>query len=236
MTHDLILEGSDTVEVLIFDWDGTISESSAGITRCVQYALHTVGIEEPDLRKLTHFIGPPLNVEFKRTYSLTDSQVQDAVRAFRLRYDTKGMYECHLYPGMKQFLRDARLHGKMLAIASSKPEPTLKKLIPYLGLDDYFVVACGSDPRDELENKSGIDAKAHVIHRTAHQIIDIYPSLNTDQMAMIGDTAYDMLGAPANHLQHVAVSYGFGSLESLRSTGVSHIASTVDDLRKFLLT
>ena len=81
---------------VIFDWDGTIAESASGITRSVQYALSTVGIEESDVNELTHFIGPPLSVEFKKTYDMSDDDIRKAILAFRTRYETEGLLECNL--------------------------------------------------------------------------------------------------------------------------------------------
>ena len=77
---------------VIFDWDGTIAESGEGITRSVQYALDTVGIKVPDLSDLTHFIGPPLRVEFKKTYGMSDEDIEKAITAFRARYESCLLY------------------------------------------------------------------------------------------------------------------------------------------------
>lgn len=224
------------IETIILDWDGTISESSPGITRSVQYALHTMGIEEPDLSKLNHFIGPPLNVEFRKTYNFNDAEIRQAVTAFRERYNSIGKFECQLYPGMKMFLTEARLAGKLLVVASSKPDDVLHELIPHLGLDGYFVVSCGSDPSFEMDNKVGTNSKEIVLRQAIDKLVSIYPSLKKEDMVMVGDTPYDIMGARANNIDSLAVTYGYGERDALQNAGAGQIAENIDDLRKYLLS
>lgn len=92
-------------ERLLFDLDGTITDPKEGITRCVQYALKAFEIEEPDLDRLTPFIGPPLQQSFQEFYGMDAPQAKQAVEEYRKRFSTVGLYENVIYPGMAQMLR-----------------------------------------------------------------------------------------------------------------------------------
>ena len=156
---------------VIFDWDGTIAESASGITRSVQYALSTVGIEESDVNELTHFIGPPLSVEFKKTYDMSDDDIRKAILAFRTRYETEGILECNLYEGIEDLLQDAvERFGMSLAVASSKTESQLHRLVKHFNLESYFDVICGSAPEAEEPEriKTGKSNKAQVIDNASY--------------------------------------------------------------------
>ena len=106
---------------ILFDLDGTISDPKQGICGCVQYALRSFGIEEPELDRLEPFIGPPLAESFMKYYNFTAEQAQEAVEKYRERFSVTGKYENVLYPGMGALLHDLKASGATLAIASSKP-------------------------------------------------------------------------------------------------------------------
>ncbi len=104
---------------LLFDLDGTLTDPKEGICTCVQYALHSFGIEEPDLDKLEPFIGPPLRDSFMEFYGFSPQQAEEAVVKYRERFARTGLYENELYPGMHQMLRSLRDAGFHMAVASS---------------------------------------------------------------------------------------------------------------------
>ena len=120
----------DSYNYYFFDLDGTISESAPGIVKAVKYGLDQAGIHEEDAEKLHSFIGPPLNVQMKKLYGMTDEQIVTAVTAFRKLYeDEGGLYDCEAYDGIGDLLYDLKKEGKVLAVASSKPEPFVRKII-----------------------------------------------------------------------------------------------------------
>ncbi len=148
---------------VLYDLDGTLWESGPGITKAVQTALRACGIDEPDPDNLTSFIGPPLNVEFKRRYHFDDEETAKAIAVFRSYYDEKGIYENRLYPGVKKMLKDLKEAGICIGAASSKPQPLVDRLMDYFEIRQYFDVLVGSDPQDELKNRSGSDSKSAIV-------------------------------------------------------------------------
>lgn len=224
--------------VFLFDLDGTISESAPGIVKAVQYGLSFVGIHERDPRKLESFIGPPLNVQMKKLYHMSDEDIVTAVNRFREVYETKGILDCRPYPGLDTLLEKAVSQGHTLAVASSKPEPFVKEIISHFGFASYFSVICGSDIGDELKKRATRDQKARII-RKALALLEkkgFSPSFLAGNTVMIGDTFYDIEGAKENHLPSVGVTYGYGSREELEEAGADAIASSTEELSSILLS
>lgn len=214
---------------VLFDLDGTLSQSAPGITRSLQAALPAAGIHEPDASKLTRFIGPPLNVELRAAYGLSSEAIEAVIARFRTYYETKGIFECALYPGAAALVRRCAAAGLALAVASSKPEPHVQTLMRHFGIADCFRVICGSRIEDELENKTGADNKARVVAKTLARLGDVRPAV------MVGDTKYDILGAQANGLDAVAVTYGYGTAEELAAARPTYIAANTEELARILL-
>ena len=161
----------DSYNYYFFDLDGTISESAPGILKAVKYGLDQAGIHEEDAEKLHSFIGPPLNVQMKKLYGMTDEQIVTAVTAFRKLYeDEGGLYDCEAYDGIGDLLYDLKKEGKVLAVASSKPEPFVRKIIDRFGFTDAFDVICGSGIGDELTKKASRGQKAEIIHKAMGQL------------------------------------------------------------------
>ena len=223
---------------VIFDWDGTIAESGEGITRSVQYALDTVGIKVPDLSDLTHFIGPPLRVEFKKTYGMSDADIEKAITAFRARYESEGIFECRLYPGIEDVLRDCvDRFGMSIAVASSKTDYQLHRLVKHFELDSLFDVVRGATPDAERPGHGvpGKSNKAVVIEETLSHLEMKYGELiRIEDTYMIGDTAYDMEGAEMQGIHGVGVTYGYGSRSALEEYGAETIVNSVDELYSYL--
>lgn len=157
-------------QYILFDLDGTIWESGPGITKAVQHALHCLGIEE-EASNLTSFIGPPLNTEFERRFGFTGEKNQEAIRFFHEYYNEKGVYENRLYPGVRDMLRKLYDAGIWVAAASSKPQPLVDKLMDHFDIRSYFSVINGSNPEDELKNRSGEDAKSIVVQKTLDELV-----------------------------------------------------------------
>lgn len=217
---------------ILFDLDGTLSRSAPGITRSLQYGLRRIGIDEPDLSRLTRFIGPPLNVELRAAYGLSAADIERVISGFRERYEAKGLYECELYPGVGDLVRDCAAAGLDLAVASSKPEPHVKTLMAHFDLTGCFRVIKGSRIEDELDNKTGADNKEKIVAGT----LALLRQSGADGPAvMIGDTRYDITGAQRNGIDSVAVTYGYGTAEELAAAEPTYTAADAAALRRILL-
>ena len=132
-------------EIILFDLDGTLTDSAPGITRCVQYALRHFGIDEPDLKKLECFVGPPLKEMFMEYAGFSESQAEEAVAKYRERYTEKGIFENAVYEGIPELLQLCRDRGRVLGVASSKPQVFVEQILEHFDLRQYFEVVVGAE-------------------------------------------------------------------------------------------
>ncbi len=212
------------LDTIIFDLDGTLSESAEGITKSVQYMLEKFGIIEPDLKKLECFIGPPINVSLKNLYGFDDDKAWRGVAYYRERFLEKGIYENHPYDGIEDMLKELKSAGKTLAIATAKPQPQTDDIIKRYGYNKYFDVVKGPDASSKSHTKADI----------VREVIEI---LNCDKSRtiMVGDKSHDIEGAKANEIKSLGVLYGYGSRQELEQSGADFIVETVKELKEFLL-
>ncbi|WP_449455568.1 HAD family hydrolase [Streptococcus suis] len=212
-------------QTILFDLDGTLTDSGQGILNSVAYALEKMGIEEPDTANLNRFIGPPLYESFSRFYQLNPEDTQSAVDAFRVYFKEKGMFENQLYPGIIPLLEELRTAGKPLVIATSKPEIFAKQILEHFGIAHYFDVIAGAS----LD--SSRISKADVIGYAINQL-EAFPK----HAVMIGDREHDIEGARMHQLPAIGVLYGYGSKQEFEKAGATMIVETVQDLKRVLLT
>lgn len=212
----------------LFDLDGTLTDPKEGITTCVQYALHSLGIEEPDLDRLESFIGPPLKDSFMEFYGMDEEQAQAAVKKYRERFNDKGLYENEIYPGIAPMLQMLSEKGFRLAVASSKPTVFVEKILEHFGIRQYFKVVVGS----ELDGSR--TSKDQVVMEALRQLFGAKPILY-HEVYMIGDRRFDVEGARAMKVESVGVTYGYGDMEELREAHADYIVESVEELREFLL-
>ncbi|AGZ23615.1 TPA: HAD family hydrolase [Streptococcus suis] len=212
-------------QTILFDLDGTLTDSGQGILNSVAYALEKMGIEEPDTANLNRFIGPPLYESFSRFYQLSPEDTQSAVDAFRVYFKEKGMFENQLYPGIIPLLEELRTAGKTLVIATSKPEIFAKQILEHFGIAHYFDVIAGAS----LD--SSRISKADVIGYAINQL-EAFPK----HAVMIGDREHDIEGARMHQLPAIGVLYGYGNKQEFEKAGATMIVETVQDLKRVLLT
>lgn len=215
-------------EYLLFDLDGTLTDPKEGITTCVQYALKSFGIDEPDLDKLEPFIGPPLKESFMEYYHFTQEQALEAVDKYRERFQDTGIFENELYGGIHDLLRSLKAKGMHLAVASSKPTVFVERILKHFKIDKYFEVVVGSELDGTRVNK------AEVMLEALHRFFGDKP-VQFDKVYMIGDRKFDMEGARSLRIESVGVAYGYGSIEELKEAKADYIVKSVTELKKFLL-
>ena len=214
------------IKAVLFDLDGTISNSKEGITKSVQYALKSFGIEEPDLEKLTAFIGPPLVDSFQRYYNFTEEQAKEGATKFRERYAPIGVYECELFDGTKECLQTLKEQGYRIGIASSKVEKFCYVVLDTLGVSEYFDDVVGAT----LDGT--ISTKEEVLEEVFRRWADI--NIGKDEACLVGDTIFDINGAKEHDIPCVAVTFGFGDAKELQEAGAVALCDHFSQLPEIL--
>lgn len=213
---------------LLFDLDGTLTDPKVGICTCVQYALASFGIEEPDIDRLTPFIGPPLKDSFMEFYSMDEGQAESAVAKYRERFQDTGLFENELYDGIPKMLEALNSKGMYLAVASSKPTVFVERILEHFQIKKYFKVIVGSELDGTRVNKDEVVAEA------LRQLFGDNP-VEKEKVYMIGDRRFDVEGARAAGVESVGVAYGYGDMEELREAKADYIVRSVEELQDFLL-
>ena len=220
---------------ILLDLDGTLTDSSEGITKSVQYALEKMGITENDMAVLKRYIGPPLNESFTRFHGLSDEDSLKAVAYYRERYADTGLYENKLFDGIKEFLAGLKKEGYIVALATCKPEIYVPTRLKHFDIEQYFDVAVGS----ELEGGKRRH-KDDVIEEVISQIIKLKDIPATDiydvkaDAIMIGDRKDDVLGAKDAGIESIGLRYGFAEADELENAGADYILENVEDILPFL--
>ena len=209
---------------ILFDLDGTLTDSGPGIMKSVCYALDALGIEEDSAERLRSFIGPPLYASFMKHYGFDKDRANLAVEKYREYFAVSGMFENSLYDGIPELLAELREAGLTLAIATSKPTVFAAQIARHFGIDGYFEVIVGS----ELDG-SRIE-KSEVVAHTLQALGVTDPSA----AVMVGDREHDIIGARANGIKAIGVLYGYGSREELADARAWAISATVEELRTLL--
>lgn len=204
---------------IIFDFDGTLCDSSEGIIESVEYALGKLGVPLPPRKKLEGFIGPATYVSFQDITGLSPETAEKAVAYFREIYVPQNIYHCKLYGGMKELLSELKAAGAILAVASSKPQMPLDIVTEHLGIRGYFDKVIGADPLVKNSDKEALVCRA---------VVGKNP-------VMVGDAVFDVRAAKAAGIASVAAAYGFTDRETLSKENPDFIAESVTDLRKILL-
>lgn len=209
---------------ILFDLDGTLTASAEGITKSVQYALQKLGIEEPDLRKLESFVGPPLLDQFMEAYGMDLETARQAVVYYRERYSAQGMYENQLYGGIRELLQDLSSRGYILGVASSKGLMYVEQILDYFQISSFFTVIEGSRMDGSRLSKGDVIQEA---------LRKLKMENHRSQVVMVGDRKYDILGAREAGIDCIAVSYGYGSVQELEQAGPVMIVPEVEGLQRF---
>ncbi|MGI5988811.1 MAG: HAD hydrolase-like protein [Lachnospiraceae bacterium] len=215
---------------LLFDLDGTITDSGPGIRNCAKYALESFGIHETDEAKLNRFVGPPLTDSFRDFYGLDDEQCVLAVKKYRERYQNTGIYENSVIPGIPQLLEKTTADGYINVLATSKPEVFAVRILKYFGLSNAFQIISGAD----LAGKHVV--KCDIIRTAFERIRGQYPELCPDeqsareQCVMIGDRKEDVIGAHQAGIPAIGVRFGFAEPGELEKAGADAIADTPGDV------
>ncbi len=206
---------------ILFDLDGTLTDPREGITRSVQHALAKLGIDEPDLQALEHFIGPPLLQCFMQTYQFDEATAWQAVNHYRERFREVGLYENQLFDGVGELLQLLQNQQRALYIATSKPTVFAEQIAKHFGFAKHFKVIYGSELDGTRTDK--VELIAHLLEKE---------QLPVQSTLMIGDRKHDLIGARRNGLHAAAVGYGFGSLAELQAEAPTYHFHSLAELHQ----
>jgi len=222
-------------QFILFDLDGTVSDSKTGILKSMQYACRHFGIDIKDeqLNSYSFFLGPPLKEGFKKIKDFayfTEEELETAVIKYREYYIPTGMFENELYPGVKELLGKLKNSGKTVVLATSKAEKLAKEILEYFDIAKYFDFAAGAELDGRRSKKSEVILYA----------LDKCGVKSAEEKAraiMIGDRNLDINGAAQAGIESVGVLYGYGSEEELTSGEfkADYLVKDTDELEKLLI-
>ena len=208
-------------KTILFDLDGTLTDSGEGIINCAILALEHFGLPIPDRQTLRVFVGPPLHETFIR-FGVPADKADEAVAVYRSRYVPVGMFENAPYEGIRELLATLKEQGHTLYVATSKPEWMAEEILKKFELDGYFDRICGATMDTSRSEKSQVIAYLLGLTGSAENAI------------MVGDTKFDVLGAAAHNIPTVGVSWGYGTVEDMQKAGAVAIANTMQELLEYL--
>jgi phosphoglycolate phosphatase len=194
---------------LLFDLDGTLTDSRPGIIASIQHALAESGLTVPSAEELTWCIGPPILESFKKLVGPDfPDRFEPAVISYRQRYGDVGMFENSVYPDIEGALIQLRELGHTLHVATSKATFYAEPIVEHFGLDRYFASINGSELDGTLANKA--ELIAHILKKE---------DIASGDVAMIGDREHDMIGAAKNGIPAIGVLWGYGTGKELMASG-----------------
>lgn len=213
-------------DYVLIDLDGTITDSSPGITTCIKYALSAANLPLPDEKVLLKFIGPPLIDGFQENVGVTEEEAVWLTEKYRERYNVSGLFEASLYPGIDEVLALLCEQGVKVSLATSKPEKIAIRIIEHFGLRPYFDKMVGADPEASRYSKQDVIIEA--LHRLGIE------EKEKERVLMIGDRKHDVEAAKACGISSLGVYYGFAEAGELEAAGADFVVSDTDALKTFL--
>ncbi len=208
-------------KAILFDLDGTLTDSGEGIINCAILALEHFGLPIPSREEMRVFVGPPLHESFIK-HGVPADKAEEAIRVYRSRYIPIGAYENTPYPGIRELLEALKAEGHKLYVATSKPEEMSIKILEHFDLAKYFNMICGATMDTSRSSKDAVIA--YLLEQNGR----------TDNMIMVGDTKFDILGAKAHGIPAIGVSWGYGKVEEMAAAGAAGIANSMEELLALL--
>lgn len=207
---------------ILFDLDGTLTDSAEGIINCAQLALKYFGLPVPDRADMQFVVGPPLRDSFLRL-GVPEADVEKAIEIYRSRYVPTGMFENTPYPGIFAMLGALKEAGHELYVATSKPEGMATAILEKFHLSGYFDKIYGASLDGSRDTKDTV---------IAYVLEELGPREN---IIMVGDTHYDVLGAAVHGINTIGVSWGYGKTEDMLAAGAIEIVNSPAQLLKKLI-
>lgn len=208
---------------ILFDFDGTLFDTSEGVTKCAQHALHAFGIDV-DWREINFFVGPPLEYSFGKYYGFNEEEIARAIALYRERYNKIGVFELAPYPGLFECLTSLRKKGYRIGVASSKPERLCERILEDFKMRDLFDDVCGADEATGRSFKRDVLIEAM---RRAGTPDD------PTRLILVGDTEFDVNGARELSMDCAAVTYGFGDPDGMKAAGAIALLDSMEEIDAF---
>ncbi len=208
---------------VIFDFDGTIADTSRGVYDSIIYALESYGFPTPDDDILASFLGPPLHASFMRVTGCDDKTAENLTAKYRELYTDNAMYRVRLFDGVREMLDDLKNLGIKMAIASSKPQHFFDKLLSHLEIKEYFEAVCGAALEDKENTKEAIIARA----------ISLLGA-EKETTLMVGDRCFDIDGAKKNGIKSLGVVFGYDYTEELKNAQADFIVCNANKIKEVL--
>ena len=217
-------------DLVLFDLDGTLTDSAPGILNSLTYALDAMGVERPAPEVMRTFLGPPLAVTFRDSLGMSDAEVEVAIAKYRERYHDVGLFENDVYDGIPGLLASLAAANVPMAVATSKPTYSATRILEHFDLADWFTFIGGAD----LEGTRG--DKASVIAHTLEEVAVLGLRHDPERTVMVGDRHHDVHGATAHGIDTVGVLWGYGSPDELTAAGAVALVETPQELGAALLS
>ena len=205
---------------ILFDLDGTLTDSGEGIMHCAELTLQHYGLPIPSCTEMRIIVGPPLKDSFLRM-GIASEELDNAVEYYRKHYLAVGQFENAPYPGIQVVLAKLKAEGNKLYVATSKPEAMAQNILRHFQMDGYFEIICGAVSDRNRSTKETV---------IAHLLTQLE---NKEDMVMVGDTIYDVNGAAFHRIPCVAVTWGYGVVEDMQAAGAT-IAHAMNELYELL--
>ena len=204
-------------KTILFDLDGTLTDSGEGIINCAIVALEHFHLPIPSREELRVFVGPPLQESFLR-FGVPADRVDEAIAVYRSRYIPIGKFENIPYPGIRELLEALKAEGHKLYVATSKPETMSVEILEHFDLAKYFDQICGASMDASRSSKEAVIA--YLLEQNGR----------ADNMVMVGDTKYDVIGAKKHGISTIGVAWGYGEVADMLAAGAAAIAQTTEEL------
>ncbi len=212
-------------KTVLFDFDGTLVDTSDGILKSLEYSFTENGREVPAQTVLQKFIGPPLASSYQNFCGMSDAEADIMIRTFRKRYESAGLFESRIYDGIPELLDRLVSENINIGIASFKPQTMLEILLKYYDMKKYFSYTGGTDI------EAGDDDKAAIVKKAAE-----YFGTGADDTLMVGDRMYDIDGAHKAGFRCAGAVYGCGTVAELMEHKADYLVERPSEIEKIVMT
>jgi phosphoglycolate phosphatase len=199
---------------LLVDLDGTLTDPAQGIVGCFRLALEALGRRPPPAAELTWIIGPPLRGCFAEALG-GEGDPEEALKIYRSRYSTEGLFEAVVYDGVKETLADLRAAGMRLFLCTAKPLVYAERILRYFDLEHHFDAAYGDELGGRFQDKA--DLVAHILR---------IEGLEAADCCMWGDRKHDVIAASRHGIPTIGALWGYGGADELRAAGAAALCES----------